>query len=63
MEKQVEWSLPVTTDEGWTKRLHRDKTVSLTPSDHPNSVRPDDAASLQGLECFQADLCRSLAGV
>jgi hypothetical protein len=27
------------TDEGWTKRVNRDKTASSQQSDHPNSVQ------------------------
>src|SRR5216683_3545374 len=50
-------------DEGWTTRLKRGTTAALSQSYPPHSVRPDDCSTLAGLECLQADLCRSLGGV
>src|SRR5262245_51332063 len=53
----------VQADEGWTKWLNRGTTASPSQSYHPNSVRRDGGRTLAGLECLQADLCRSLGGV
>src|SRR5881397_1241745 len=49
----------VQTEEGWTKRGKRGTTASSQTSSHPNSVHLDDATTLWGLECLQADLCGS----
>src|SRR5712691_2043825 len=53
----------VPTDGGWTKRGNRGTTAAPQQSYHPNSVRPDDCSTPAGLECLQADLCRSLGRV
>src|SRR5216683_1624778 len=50
-------------DAGWTKRVNRGTTAAPSQSYHPHSVRPDDCSTLAGLECLQADLCRSLEHV
>src|SRR5207249_3744140 len=43
--------------------LNRGTTASPSQSYHPHSVRRDGGRTLAGLECLQADLCRSLGGV
>jgi hypothetical protein len=51
------------TEEGWTQRGKRGTTASSQTSSHPNSVHLDDATTLWGLECLQADLCGLLGDI
>src|SRR6266536_2020673 len=53
----------VQADAGWTKRMKRGTTAAPSTAHPPNSVHPDDATTLWGLECLPADLCRALGGV
>src|SRR6266567_7915122 len=53
----------VQADAGWTKRMKRGTTAAPSTAHPPNSVHPDDATTLWGLECLPADLCRALGRV
>src|SRR5437870_11800494 len=43
--------------------MKRGTTAAPSTAHPPNSVHPDDATTLWGLECLPADLCRALGCV
>src|SRR2546426_23184 len=43
--------------------MKRGTTAAPSTAHPPNSVHPDDATTLWGLECLPADLCRALGRV